>query len=131
MRVSINKLTGIIAILCFVFCSTAFADMRVCINKTTGKLIEAQSGGKTHPNVNNEEYALANLEVLRQNAINAGYKKEDIEVKFVTDEEFEAIPRPEVIKTEEQLNEEKINKKTRELAIKELIAEGKLPAGYE
>jgi len=67
--------------------------MRISINKLTGKMIESQSGGETHPNpeINDEEYALANLATLRQNAINAGYTEEDIEVKFVTDEEFAEI----------------------------------------
>jgi len=52
--------------------------MRVCINKTTGKLIEAQSGGN-------------NLEVLKQNAIDAGFNEEDLEVKNVSDEEYKVI----------------------------------------
>ncbi len=54
--------------------------MRVCIDKI-GKLIESQSGGETQEH----------LDTLKQNAINAGYKESDIEVKFVTDEEFKAI----------------------------------------
>ena len=55
--------------------------MRVCINKSTGKLIESQSGGETQ----------AHLDTLKQNAINAGHAEDDIEVKFVTNAEFEAI----------------------------------------
>ena len=55
--------------------------MRVCINKSTGKLIESQSGGETQ----------AHLDTLKQNALNAGYLEADIEVKFVTDAEFETI----------------------------------------
>jgi len=55
--------------------------MRVCINKSTGKLIESQSGGSTQ----------AHLDTLKQNAINAGYFEADIEVKFVTDAEYQAI----------------------------------------
>ena len=37
-------------------------------------MIESQSGGETHPDpkVNDEEYALTNLDTLRQNAIRAG-----------------------------------------------------------
>jgi hypothetical protein len=79
---------------------------RVCIYKTTGNLIEMQSGGtidrlpKTDT-VTDEEYSqyLANcdkleaarLDTLRQNAINAGYAEDEIEVKWVTDEEWVAI----------------------------------------
>lgn len=55
--------------------------MRVCIEKSTGKLIEAQSGGSK----------LLHLGTLLQNAIGAGYKKEDVEVKYITKAEFEAI----------------------------------------
>ena len=109
--------------------------MRICIEKSTGKLLEAQGSGETHPNpkIDNKEYAQMNLETLKQNAINAGYKEEDIEVKFVTDAEYqvimEAIPAPE--KTLEQLNEAKIQAKIRELAIQSLKANGKLPKDYK
>lgn len=60
--------------------------MRVCIEKSTGKLIESQSGGDDIP-----ELMEARLDTLKQNALNAGYAEEDIEVKFVTDEEYSAI----------------------------------------
>jgi len=108
---------------------------RVCIERTTGKLIESQSGGKTHPDpkVNNAKYALSCLDTLTKNAINAGYKEEDIEVKFITDEEFQAImdaiPLPEP--TEEQLIEAKIEAKKRELAIEALQKSGELPMDYK
>ena len=82
--------------------------MRVSINKLTGKMIEAQSGGETHPDpkINDTEYALMNLDTLRQNAIRAGHLEKDIEVKFVTDAEYETllealIPEP----TEEEIAE--------------------------
>ena len=55
--------------------------MRVCIEKSTGKLIESQSGGETQ----------AHLDTLKQNALNAGYIEAEIEVKYVTDAEFETI----------------------------------------
>ena len=90
--------------------------MRVCINKSTGKLIESQSGGSTQKH----------LDTLLQNAINAGHKKEDVEVKFVTDEEFELlIEATKLPPTEEQLYEEKIQEKIREIAIRELEEEEK------
>jgi len=55
--------------------------MRVCINKSTEKLIESQSGGETQ----------AHLNTLKKNALNAGYTEADIEVKFVTDAEYQSI----------------------------------------
>lgn len=55
--------------------------MRVCLEKSTGKLIESQSGGETQ----------AHLDTLKQNAINAGHAESDIEVKYVTDGEYQAI----------------------------------------
>ena len=55
--------------------------MRICIEKVTGKLIESQSGGETQ----------AHLDTLLQNAVNAGYKAEDFEVKFIGDVEFAEI----------------------------------------
>jgi hypothetical protein len=51
---------------------------RVCIEKATGKLIEMQSGE-------------AELGVLTQNAVNAGYSEADIEEKIVTAEEYAVI----------------------------------------
>lgn len=80
--------------------------MRVAINKLNGILIESQSNGETHPDpkVDNVEYAQANLDILKQNAINAGYNEEDIEVKFVTDEEFALIPT----KTQAELDAEEV-----------------------
>lgn len=104
----------------FFFSSIAFADMRVCIEKSTGKLIESQSGGSTQEH----------LDTLTQNAINSGYNKKDIEVKYVTDAEYkaiiDAIPVPEWTK-----NEDKIKKQIRKNAIKELISKGELPEGYK
>lgn len=59
--------------------------MRVCLEKTTGKLIEMQSD--------------ATEGTLIQNAMNAGYSAVDIEVKEVTEAEWQAIfdaqPKPE------------------------------------
>ncbi len=101
--------------------------MRICIEKSTGKLIESQSGGRTHPTpeVDDKKYAQANLDVLIQNAVNAGYTEEDVEVKFVSDEEFQAImdaiPLPEP--NEEEIYEAKIQSKIREIAIREIEAE--------
>ena len=100
--------------------------MRVSINKLTGKMIESQSGGETHPDskVDDEEYALTNLDTLRQNAIRAGHLEKDIEVKFVTDAEHAAlmealIPEP----TEAQLYEAAIKVKEAEILRRQAIAE--------
>lgn len=58
---------------------------RVCLTKD-GKLIEMQGGGDDR-----EDLMAMRLDTLRQNALNAGYKEEDIDVKWVTDEEWAAI----------------------------------------
>jgi hypothetical protein len=54
---------------------------RVCLVKSTGKLIEMQDGGSTQ----------AHLDTLKQNAINAGYLEQNIEVKFVNESEWNII----------------------------------------
>jgi len=100
--------------------------MRVSINKLTGKMIESQSGGETHPDpkIDDKIYAEANLETLRQNAINAGYSKKEIEVKFVTQEEYETlieISKPEP--TEEQIYEEQVVAKGKEILRTMAVAE--------
>jgi len=53
---------------------------RVCILKSTGKLIEMQSGGDDR-----EDLKDMRLNTLKQNALNAGLKEADIEVKWVDD----------------------------------------------
>jgi hypothetical protein len=68
---------------------------RVCIEKTTGKLIEMQSGD-------------GDLESLKQNAINQGYTENDIELKTITSDEWKVIemkinrptPKIELVKTD-------------------------------
>ena len=55
--------------------------MRVCIEKATGRLIEAQSGGETQEH----------LDTLLQNAINAGYNEADVEAKFIDDADLPAL----------------------------------------
>ena len=55
--------------------------MRVCIDKKTGKLIEAQSGGDKQEHLN----------TLINNAILQGYKAGDVEAKFVEDSEFKTL----------------------------------------
>lgn len=58
---------------------------RVCLTKD-GKLIEMQGGGDDLPGLMEMR-----LNTLKQNALNAGYTEDQIEVKWVTDEEWAAI----------------------------------------
>lgn len=60
---------------------------RVCLTKD-GKLIEMQGGGY---DVDKPELTVTRLNTLKQNALNAGYAEDEIEVKWVTDEEWVAI----------------------------------------
>ena len=53
--------------------------MRVCIERSSGKLIESQSGDH------------AAYGALLGNAIGAGYAKEDVEEKVVTQDAFDAL----------------------------------------
>lgn len=120
---------------------------RVCVEKATGKLIEMQSGGKVDrlqreafkDDARYQKYLTdcdsleaARLDTLRQNAINAGYKEDEIIVKWVADEEWATIqaglnqPTPEQIAERER--EALIQAKIREQAISALTAEGKLTA---
>ena len=100
---------------------------RVCIEKATGKVVEMQSGG-----YEDEKIRDARLDTLRKNALNAGHKEEDIEVKWVSDEELQPLmaalnqPAPEEIAAQEK--EALIQAKIREMAEAALIAEGKLTA---
>jgi hypothetical protein len=62
--------------------------MRICILKTSGKLLEAQS--------------LATEGTLIRNALNAGYTFDQVEERVITDAEFEAMldSSPDVIAKE-------------------------------
>ena len=87
-------------------------------------MIESQSGGRTHPKIDDKVYAETNLETLRQNAINSGYNLKDIEVKFVTDVEFkELIETSKPIPTTEQIYEEQIKLKEKEILRRQAITE--------
>jgi hypothetical protein len=72
------------------------------------------------------------LNTLKQNAINAGYKEDDIEVKWITSKEWQVIkatlnqPTPEQIAAQEK--EALIQSKMREISEAALIAEGKIVA---
>lgn len=70
---------------------------RVCLKD--GKLIEMQSGGDDRPDLMEMR-----LNTLKQNALNAGYTEDQIEVKWVSDEEWAVIQEANkpVIPIEEQ-----------------------------
>ena len=52
--------------------------MRVCIERSSGKMIESQSG-------------VAPYGTLLANAVGAGYAEEDVEEKVVTQEEWKVL----------------------------------------
>jgi hypothetical protein len=74
---------------------------RICTEIKTGKLIEMQGEGydlHLDPNIGQKEkddklkaYQDTNLDTLKKNAISQGYKEEDIEVKFITNEEAKIV----------------------------------------
>lgn len=121
--------------------------MRVCTEKSTGKLIESQSGGRVkrlpqNNKVSDLKYTdylndcdtleANRLDTLKQNAVNAGYIETNIEVKYISNIEYQIILDAQSIpeKTEREINEAKIKTKIRKLAIVELIKEKTLPANY-
>ena len=59
---------------------------RVCLTKD-GKFIEMQSGGRSE----NKDLEAMRLDTLKRNALNAGYKEDEIEVKWVSDAEWAVI----------------------------------------
>jgi len=83
---------------------------RVCIHKTTGRLIEMQSGGRIERAPREEFVTVAEyqkhlvdcdareallLDTLRKNAAASGYAEDEIEVKLVSAEEWGAIEAAE------------------------------------
>ena len=57
---------------------------RISIQLSTGKIIEMQMGGDT----DDKELADYRLNTLKQNAINGGLAESDIEVKWVTEQDY-------------------------------------------
>ena len=90
--------------------------MRICIEKSTDKLIEMQSH--------------ATPGTLIQNAVRQGYKAEDILEKESTESEFQSIlaaqPKSEI--SEEQKIKSLISAKIEEIALRELKTEGVIDA---
>ena len=63
-----------------------------------GKIIGGQTGGDDIP-----ELMETRLDVLKQNALNAGFKEDEIEVKWVTDAEWAVIQTDTMKPTPEQI----------------------------
>ncbi len=101
---------------------------RVCLEKSTGKLIEMQSGGRS----TDKKLEERRLKTLQENAINAGYKAEHVEIKWISDQEWRAIQAALIKPTPEQIAESErellIQAKIREQAIAALKAEGRFDA---
>ena len=99
---------------------------RISILKATKKILEMQSGGESPDSA----LMAKRLNTLKQNALNAGYTEDEIDVKWVTDEEWAVIqadlnkPTPEQLA--EQAKEALIQAKMRESAITALKEEGRL-----
>ncbi len=118
---------------------------RVAIEKATGKLIEMQSGGDSIPLPGKmpdeekastlESYRASNLQTLLDNAIRVGFKAEDVEVKFVTAQEWAAISAEATKPTPEQEREALIQAEgqriLRDMAIKSLQEKGTLAAEFQ
>ena len=86
--------------------TVVFAD-RVCLEKSTGKLIEYQSCNPP-------------LGTLTQNAINAGYKQKDIIEKYVNTTEWLAIKKQWIDDPSEKIRQDKINSiKQKEIKLKQ------------
>ena len=92
--------------LIFGLVSVCYAD-RVCLEKSTGKLIEYQSGD-------------APLGTLIQNALNSGYT--DVEEKYVTEEEWQVIKEEQIDKpAREKAKEKEVERKQKENKIKQKL----------
>lgn len=95
-------------ILIFSLVSICYAD-RICLEKSTGKLIEYQSGD-------------APLGTLIKNAESSGYKKEDVEEKYITQEEWKVIREEQIDKpAKEKEKQKEIERKQKEISIKQKL----------
>lgn len=91
-----------------VLVSPCYAD-RVCLEKSTGKLIEYQSGN-------------APLGTLTKNAENAGYKSQDILEKYITNEEWKVIKEEWIDKpVDEEAKKKEEERKQKEEKIKQKL----------
>lgn len=94
---------------------------RVCINKSTGILIEMQAGGDDRPDLMEMR-----LNTLLQNAISQGYKPEEVIVRWA--EENEEFPtctiEEEIAQATEKIIQEEMQDIVREMAITRLQKDG-------
>jgi len=88
---------------------------RLCLTKS-GKWIETQTGGDDRPDLMEMR-----LNTLKQNALNAGYKEEEIEVKWVTEEEWGELSKELSKPTPEQIEETKIQAEMQRLLREQAI----------
>ena len=78
---------------------------RVSIERATGKIIEMQFGGDDAT----VKLKAARLATLTTNALNAGYTADQIEVKWVTDEEYAALIAPTAEEVAAQMKQQAIS----------------------
>ena len=98
----------IILFLIFGLFNICYAD-RVCLEKSTDKLIEYQSGD-------------APLGTLIKNAVNSGYKEKDIEEKYVTQEEWKIIVQEQIVKpAQDKAKQKEVERKQKEEKIKQKL----------
>lgn len=89
---------------------------RVCLTKD-GKLIEMQSGGDDR-----SDLMEMRLSTLKQNAFNAGYKEDEIEVKWVTNAEWVVMQADLNRPTPDQIEEAKIQAEMQRILREQAIA---------
>lgn len=121
MKIFKHKLTGVLLV--FLTASACYAD-RVCLEKATGKLIEYQSGNANDLMGDGEAPSAAikqvRLTALENNAISAGYKKDEIVVKEVTKAEWQAIDETQIkAPAREKAEQEAVVLAQKEAALKE------------
>ena len=98
----------IVLFLIFGLVGICYAD-RVCLEKSTDKLIEYQSGD-------------APLGTLTENAVNAGYKKEDVEEKYITSEEWKIIKEEQIDKPAQgKAKQKETERKQKETEVKQIL----------
>ena len=100
---------------------------RVCLLKDTGDVIEYQKGGYVE---GDEKISSLRLSTLYDNAIKQGYTENQIEVKWVTDDQLHILMNDTYAPTKDEIEnrkiEEMISLKIREQALSALKEDGKL-----
>ena len=110
--------------ICYADLKETYYPGRVCLEKSTGKLIEYQSGNvnddiQNFPLEQREKIKFERLNSLKQNAINAGYTEENIIVKEINSKEWKIIKQTQIIKPAQDLAMQKeLERQVKEQAIK-------------